>query len=625
VLLLRRWMSWLILPSLIVVSLHSQTSTPDSSDVRTTFKANARVVIVDVVVTDRNDQPVPGLHKEDFQVLEDGQAQTVSFFEEHTGAAPIVAKPAALPPNVFTNLPRTDAPDSLNVLLLDALNTPLQDQSFVHKKMVKYLAGIHPGSRLAIFTMSLQLRLVHRFTSDPAVLLAALNDKKSGGGPIGSALLRSGAEINADQQMVGQLQSLLGVDPGIQASIDALQQFQAETAANQTDSRVATTLFELQQLARYLSGFPGRKNVIWFSGAFPLNVFSPSNATPTANSGNSLSQSSSISAPNGLGRVYEEEVQKTADELTKAQVAIYPVEAGGLLYSLYDASTITSNVTATARQSTQSQMQDLQNDTTQRNGDHATMDELAKDTGGEAFYNTNALDDALSRAMHNGARYYTLDYSPTNKDMDGRYRRIEVKVTHGKYKLAYRRGYNADDEKMERAAARKPPGDPLQPLMAPGMPDFAQIVYLMSVLPSNPQPDSKAARAGDNPKIDGPFTRYGVDFAIKEKDLKLDPAPDGIRHGNLEMTLIAYDHYGNPLNWMVRSMEFSLTPERYSAFLKMGLQLHFDIDAPKASAYLRTGVYDLASGKAGTLEIPLNAPAIVPVAASSQAAPAKPN
>jgi hypothetical protein len=90
------------------------------------------------------------------------------------------------------------------------------------------------------------------------------------------------------------------------------------------------------------------------------------------------------------------------------------------------------------------------------------------------------------------------------------------------------------------------------------------------------------------------------------------------------MTLIAYDHYGNPLNWMVRSMEFSLTPERYSAFLQMGLQLHFDIDAPKASAYLRTGVYDLASGKAGTLEIPLSAPAIVPVAASSQAAPPVP-
>ena len=254
------------------------------------------------------------------------------------------------------------------------------------------------------------------------------------------------------------------------------------------------------------------------------------------------------------------------------------------------------------------------------------MDELAKDTGGEAFYNSNGLDDALARAMHNGARYYTLDYSPVNKDMDGRYRRIEVKVARGHYKLAYRRGYNAIDDSTTREAEQKLSADPLQPLMAPGMPNFAQIVYLMSVLPSNPQPDAKATRAGDNAKFDGPFTRFGVDFAIHEKDLKLDPTPDGIRQGSLEFTLIAYDHFGNPLNWMVRSTEFTLNPERYAAFLQVGLQLHFDIDAPRGSGYLRTGVYDVASGRAGTLEIPLNTPVSVPSAASTQPPPpAKPN
>jgi hypothetical protein len=42
------------------------------------------LVVVDVFVSDRNDQPIPALHREDFQVLEDGQAQSVSFFEEHT-------------------------------------------------------------------------------------------------------------------------------------------------------------------------------------------------------------------------------------------------------------------------------------------------------------------------------------------------------------------------------------------------------------------------------------------------------------------------------------------------------------------------------------------------------------
>ena len=558
----------------------------------------------------------PACTKKIFRCLEDGKPQPVSVFEEHTGAPPAPIKPPVLPPNAFTNLPRADVPDTLNVLLLDALNTQLQDQSNVRQKMVKYMAGVHPGARLAIFTMSLKLRLVQGFTSDPSLLLAALNDTKSSSQA--SPLLRSSAEANADQQGVQQmkalLQSLPHFDPTLQASIDALEQFQAETASNQTDNRIQTTLFEMKQLATYLSAFPGRKNVIWFSGGFPLNIF----------------QDTSLPDLDAVRRQYGDDVRRTAAELTKAQVAIYPVEAGGLVYSLYDASSIPRTRTARAQQATKDEISDIQNDTTQRNADHATMDDLAKDTGGEAFYNTNGIDDALTRAMHNGARYYTLDYSPTDKNMDGRYRHIQVKLAHGRYTLAYRRGYNAVDDMTAPSADQKLSADPLQPLMAPGMPNFAQIVYLMSVLPSNPQPDPASARAGDNAKLEGPFTRFGVDFAIHEKDLRLDPTPDGVRHGNLELTLITYDHYGNPLNWMVRSMDFSLSPERYAAFLQVGLQLHFDIDAPKGSAYLRSGVYDVASGRAGTLEIPLSAQPISPApsAASSQAVPpaaAKPN
>jgi hypothetical protein len=49
----------------------------------------------------------------------------------------------------------------------------------------------------------------------------------------------------------------------IQASADALKQFQQETASSQTDARVQIKLEAMQQLARYLQGIPGRKNVVW--------------------------------------------------------------------------------------------------------------------------------------------------------------------------------------------------------------------------------------------------------------------------------------------------------------------------------------------------------------------------
>jgi len=66
------------------------------------------------------------------------------------------------------------------------------------------------------------------------------------------------------------------------------------------------------------------------------------------------------------------------------------------------------------------------------------MEQLASSTGGKAYINTNDLNAAMRHAINDGANYYTLGYSRTEKKMDGSYRQIEVKVAKGKYKLAYR-------------------------------------------------------------------------------------------------------------------------------------------------------------------------------------------
>ncbi len=51
---------------------------------------------------------------------------------------------------------------------------------------------------------------------------------------------------------------------------------------------------------------------------------------------------------------------------------------------------------------TESQVKDLQTGSTDRNAGHASMDELAKDTGGETFYNTNGLSDAMAHVIRDG-------------------------------------------------------------------------------------------------------------------------------------------------------------------------------------------------------------------------------
>src|SRR5579859_1280844 len=115
-----------ILSISVLTPLHSQTAAPQSGNAVPTIptiKAKARLVLVDVVVTSGKGDAVTGLHKEDFEVLEDGKPQTISTFEEHHGAPPTQIKMPALPPHVYTNFPLMQSADSVNVLLLDALNT----------------------------------------------------------------------------------------------------------------------------------------------------------------------------------------------------------------------------------------------------------------------------------------------------------------------------------------------------------------------------------------------------------------------------------------------------------------------------------------------------------------------
>jgi len=70
---------------------------------------------------------------------------------------------------------------------------------------------------------------------------------------------------------------------------------------------------------------------------------------------------------------------------------------------------------------------------------------------------------------------------------------------------------------------------------------------------------------------------------------------------------VAYSQDGKPLNWQARSIGLAIRPEQVAAADASGIPFHFDIDAPPGDVYLRTGICDAMSSKAGTLEIPLRA------------------
>jgi VWFA-related protein len=136
-------------------------------------------------------------------------------------------------------------------------------------------------------------------------------------------------------------------------------------------------------------------------------------------------------------------------------VSVYPVSAEGL----GDPRHYQAQYADGSRQSADLLSQDLWTA-----GNQIAMEKLAKDTGGEAFYNTNDLADAITRAIDDGSRYYTLAYSPGDKTSDGKFRTINVWLEHENYKLSYRRGYYADAPKPQDDSDRDPSNDHLLPL-----------------------------------------------------------------------------------------------------------------------------------------------------------------
>jgi VWFA-related protein len=455
----------------------------------------------------------------------------------------------------------------VTVLLLDSLNTPPEDQRMVRDQMLKYVKGLQPGRPVAIFALGRRLRLVQEFTGDPALLAEALSRQKRG-----ASMLKPEGEMLADQQTLSEPGE--AKEPGSSvASGVFLAPVQASQTASQTDDRVKATLEALQELARYLTAVSGRKNVMWVSAAFPLAILpDPNLNTPF---------SSSFSAT----RNYEGEVRKTDTLLAAAQVAIYPIAATGLV-------TNSQEIGGAAKSPEQLKMEQIasQHDTRARNPEHATMDQIASETGGIAFYDANGLNDTLARVTDQGAHFYTLTYTPTNPEQDGKYRKIEVKLSTKTYQLTYRPGYYAAGGKVTPARAGE---HPLLSFMRPGMPDSTQIRFTLKVQPGTSLPvasgapqtgndvDKNRTPAGDNRKLKGPLTRYTVEFGIPARDLIFDTASDGARRGGIESMVVVYDQDGKPQNWTLRHFDLHWDAAHYESVQVHGIHLLLEIDVPK--------------------------------------------
>jgi len=568
---------------------HAQNPSGEGQAPAATFQAQTRAVEVDVVVLDSHGEPVKGLRKDDFAITEDGTSQTATFFEEHpSGTA------------------RSDS--AANVLLIDTLNTPKEDQSFARRQVAEYLNKMPAGTSLAIFSVGQTLRMVQGFTNDRSMLLAAVNDKKSGAWSETSSASNMPQDDADDRERAEILNAL---DPA-RNSVDMVGNAQSMHKTYQSDQRMAMTIADLTRLARYLAKTPGRKNLVWFASSFPIALF------PEPGERASLATTAQ-----------NQQIKDAIDLLALSRVAIYPVSAQGVaVQTAGDASDhfgIEQHAQAAPGvappsapiQSTGGDDYSygaLSNESRHEDSAHAAnfaaMNALASGTGGVMLPTSNDLSRMLARAVRDGSQYYTLSYTPTNTKTDGSFRRIEVKLRSGNYQLAYRRGYYATDAVLGTAAspavntakaAAAVSGDPLSPLMRSGMDAATEVQYEVRVEPVTPQPPVNAAPVGGNAKVTGPVTRYRADFVIHRRTA---PSPDATRKDRLQVEVIAYDRSGKVLNWQAGAL--NLTPADDATAQQKGIRTHMEIDVPQDAASLVTGVYDWSLREAGTREVALS-------------------
>jgi VWFA-related protein len=158
------------------VAVPAQEANGSQSPTGPVIRSSTRLVKLSVVVHDKHGNPITGLTKDDFIILDKKKPQKLQVFFTRT-TEPLGHSHEPLPADTFSNrMADQSAPSSATVILLDGLNTRFPDLAYARAQIVKFLMQIQPQDRVALYTLGTDLTLVHDFTSDASSLLAALQN-----------------------------------------------------------------------------------------------------------------------------------------------------------------------------------------------------------------------------------------------------------------------------------------------------------------------------------------------------------------------------------------------------------------------------------------------------------------
>ena len=537
-----------------ITALLAQQAPPPVQNPPVTFKSATHLVQVSVIAQDGKGQPVSDLRKEDFRVRVNGKDQSVKVFSMDSNLALPSSDPQKsddLLPNVFSNRSAV-APgqkSSTTIILFDARNTAWADQAYAKAQVIRYLRTLHPGDHIGLYLLGKKaLRVLHDYTADSTSLLKHLEALKykelpnlSLKEPDATAALRHDSAL---------LDALLNDSPTAEP-------------IDQMANKIRGTLKAIEFIANHLAQTPGRKNLIWVSGGFPLML------------------------DDGWKLVtFVPEMNETVRAINDANMAIYPVDARGLISDhSYDATSggpppLDSGLSRPIGVANQEPMQ-----------------ELASRTGGRAYINTNGLTKAIHDAIDDSLVTYTLGFYPVDDTFDGKFHKIEVDLVDRKdVHLRYRKGFIdlpplAQDEKTRKRELKEAAWSPL---------DATGIGLTAKVVLSKTKPGA-----------------LDVVLAIDTTQLSLENQSENWV-GRLDVLFVQGDENGKLYSGFDDTIDIRLNSAEYAKSLKDGLVytrlveppdrilLAHAISAGAASAqHLRIVVRDAATGALGSITVPL--------------------
>ncbi|HEX7676603.1 MAG TPA: VWA domain-containing protein [Thermoanaerobaculia bacterium] len=439
--------------------------TPVAAPAPLVEKIDVSVVNVDVTVTDRRGQPVPGLTRNDFEILEDGKLQPISnFYAVENAQAKADTQSAESAP-----APPADRFRRKVLVLVDNLNSTMHGRNDALAKLETFIKDHFDDGRYdwSIAIVDSRVHLVLPMTSDKKVLhdvVAAIRHS-----PTRNEMKATISKIEFDRVRDLSTNQAELSNPNATEAQARVSRFNFNEESDLTEQTMfaESSTGAIVQAARAFGMSEGRKIILLVTGQLPLGQVSP---IDRIGGDNSSKLGNHIGTLTTADRELSDMRQELVHEANASNTSFYIIAADGLEAPEQEA--LDKNFGAPRARSNSS--------------DTSPMFWLAKETGG-AYMPGNRIDQSLIDFDRRSASFYSLGYMPLHID-DNTYHHLTVHVKkHRDYQLQYRDGYSSTPTDMQMTRAlRSPLGAVMQPsTMAVslifGEPQYRGIIALVPI------------------------------------------------------------------------------------------------------------------------------------------------